>query len=1363
MNTEILEPLIQGRVEPYIYVFETKTIPNYLKVGDTYRPVSVRLDEWKKYFPDLYSPPSSSQKAKLEDNVYFRDFAVHSYLEKDLHKNRLERKKLYSKEIYYSKEFFENTTLEDVNAAINDIRDDYKNRTGKYEYYDANSKLPVHIAYAPQGSLIPRPNQQKAIDAFVKAVKNQRRNLLMYAVMRFGKSFTAMCCALKLKKIRQREKQFVVIVSAKADVCDEWRRTIECADNFRNIYEFIEPKELKNNYNLITDHLNNKENNKGIVLFLTLQDLQGSEIKEKHSQIFSQQVDLLIVDETHFGARAESYGKILQTTQFIGEKKHKYDFDDGLETKEADELLKGFDADTILHLSGTPYRILMGSEFQAEDIIAFCQYSDIVDEQKKWDAEHLDQSEEWENPYFGFPQMIRFAFNPNQSSIKRLEELKKQGVTYTLSALLKPQSIRKDDSGKHKEFVYETEVLGLLKAIDGTTDDENLFGFLDYPKIKEGNMCRHLVFVLPYCASCDAMEALLLNHAHEFKNLKDYKVINISGIDKPDSYKSPEAIKAAIEECEENDQKTITLTVNRMLTGSTVKEWDTMLFLKDTSSPQEYDQAIFRLQNQYVVDKCEIDKNGKRVEGKPPVKFNMKPQTLLVDFDPVRLFRMQENKAQIYNVNTDQAGNSKLEERIAKELMISPVITVNLKTHKMEEIQPVDIMNAVSEYSSNRGIMEEVSGLSVDMAMINNPTVWNVIQNENELGSKGGFKEKAAQGDGNELDTPDSQIPQGTSLQSDNNTHQDKNQDESDQTKSVIKKFQMYYARIMYYAFLSADKLLSVEDIVKSCGKGENKRIFNNLGLDKAVLEQFLKMDKFILRSLDYAIQHLNQLAHDQTKTPLEKAAVADKKFGRLGVSQIVTPDFVADSMIDLFSDAFLKECVKHKKPILDIASKKGEFAMALYRRFCKLNIPVEQFSDLIYSIPTSSISYEFTRNVYKMLALNVHNIAAGFTCYDLLTLKTDSGELDYDRIKNLLSPGEGFDKITVSDHLTERKLLKMKFEIIVGNPPYQLTLEDTSDKPVYHLFIDVACKISDRCSLITPARFLFNAGKTPKEWNSKILNDCHFKVVWYKSKSVEVFPNVDIKGGVSVFLYDKTRKFNAIGTFTAFEELNSILLKVKNSDFSPLSDYVYAPESYKLTQELHDDYPQIYKKLSTGHKYDVTSNIFEKLPEVFMDSKIDDGFVRVYGLINGERVFKWIKKRYLKATSNFDKYKIFIPKANGSGTLGEVLSTPIIGLPKIGHTQTFISIGQFASKTEASAALKYIKSKFARALLGTLKVTQDNKKASWGNVPLQDFTSESDIDWSKSIPEIDQQLYKKYGLTKEEIAFIESMIKPME
>ena len=154
---------------------------------------------------------------------------------------------------------------------------------------------------------------------------------------------------------------------------------------------------------------------------------------------------------------------------------------------------------------------------------------------------------------------------------------------------------------------------------------------------------------------------------------------------------------------------------------------------------------------------------------------------------------------------------------------------------------------------------------------------------------------------------------------------------------------------------------------------------------------------------------------------------------------------------------------------------------------------------------------------------------------------------------------------------------------------------------------------------------------------------------------------------------------------------------------------------------------------------------------------------VGIYGRSNNQRLIKYLDKKYLDGHPNLYKYKVILPKSNGSGKLGETLSSPIVAWPGIGHTQTFISIGSFDSNYEAEACLKYIKTKFVRLLLGTLKATQDNKKDTWANIPLQDFTDNSDIDWSKSIEEIDRQLYKKYELDQTEIDFIEKMIKPME
>ena len=144
-------------------------------------------------------------------------------------------------------------------------------------------------------------------------------------------------------------------------------------------------------------------------------------------------------------------------------------------------------------------------------------------------------------------------------------------------------------------------------------------------------------------------------------------------------------------------------------------------------------------------------------------------------------------------------------------------------------------------------------------------------------------------------------------------------------------------------------------------------------------------------------------------------------------------------------------------------------------------------------------------------------------------------------------------------------------------------------------------------------------------------------------------------------------------------------------------------------------------------------------------------------------RVYRWILEEYVDKPDNFNKYKVFLPASNGSGRLGESLSSPLVAEPNLGHTQTFMSFGAFNNQEEATALLKYIKTKFSRALLSILKVTQHNPISTWSNIPLQDFTDKSDINWSKSISEIDQQLFKKYNLNEEEIQFIETHIKEME
>ena len=345
----------------------------------------------------------------------------------------------------------------------------------------------------------------------------------------------------------------------------------------------------------------------------------------------------------------------------------------------------------------------------------------------------------------------------------------------------------------------------------------------------------------------------------------------------------------------------------------------------------------------------------------------------------------------------------------------------------------------------------------------------------------------------------------------------------------------------------------------------------------------------------------------------------------------------------------------------------------------------------------------------------------------------------------------------------------RIKFDFVIGNPPYQdETLGDNTGfaPPIYNRFMDESYKVSKAVELIHPARFLFNAGSTPKAWNRQMLSDEHFKIISYWADSSAVFPNNDIKGGVVVSYHDETQYYGAIGVFTPFVELNTILKRVtQHNSFNSMSSIVITRTAYRLTDALHADYPEAKSQLSNGHAYDMSTNIFARLPQVFHDERPEDGYdyIRIFGKDGTARVYKYIRADYVNVVKNLYSYKICLPKANGSGQFGEVFSQPVILTPGVGNTETFLSVGIFDTDDVARNALKYISSKFARAMLGILKTTQDLTPQKWKYVPIQDFTSDSDIDWSQSIHGIDQQLYAKYALTQDEIDFIESHVKEMQ
>ncbi|MBR7055214.1 MAG: Eco57I restriction-modification methylase domain-containing protein [Prevotella sp.] len=345
-----------------------------------------------------------------------------------------------------------------------------------------------------------------------------------------------------------------------------------------------------------------------------------------------------------------------------------------------------------------------------------------------------------------------------------------------------------------------------------------------------------------------------------------------------------------------------------------------------------------------------------------------------------------------------------------------------------------------------------------------------------------------------------------------------------------------------------------------------------------------------------------------------------------------------------------------------------------------------------------------------------------------------------------------------------------MKFDVIIGNPPYQE--ERTGDNkqfapPIYNYFIDEAHKIADITELVTPARFLFNAGSTPKEWNIKMLNNKHFKVLYYENDSSKFFGGTCISGGVAISYYDNTKVFIPIRTFTVYPETKSIMFKVvERKDFTSIVEIIDIQSRFNLSILLKE-YPMFIDATGGGRDNRLEKNIFEKI-SIFTNSPTNKDDIKILGIFNRDRTWKYICRKFIETSQLcLFKHKVIVSVSNGgAGNLGDnparIIGEPLIEYPGEGYTRTFIGIGAFEKEIEAKNCSKYVLTRFARLMIGISKTTQMINRDVWRYVPLQDFTPSSDINWSKSIAEIDEQLFDKYGLDEAERDFIRTKVKEM-
>ena len=1184
-----------------------------------------------------------------------------------------------------------------------------------------------------------RPEQEKAIKDTITQFKKSDR-MLWNAKMRFGKTL----CALEVAKRNGYKK--TLIYTHRPVVGDGW------FEDFEKLFYGTEYKFGSKMQGESIENLIDKET--PFVYFASMQDLRGSAAVggkfEKNEYIFLVDWDYVVVDEAHEGTK---------TT--LGER-----------VKEAILSADPHKIPKMLELSGTPFNLL--SDYKENEIYT---WDYIMEQRAKCEWENLHGGDS--NPYEDLPQMQIFTYNL-EKSFAGYVDVEDSAFNFREFFRTWTGNVAKDfkvmpSNEKIGDFVHENDVNAFLNLLSKKDDRTN------YPFSTDGyrSYFRHTLWMLPGVKEAKALSNLLNNHP-VFGN---FTIVNVAG-DGDEEVDTDDALKAVHNAISENADETysITLSCGRLTTGVSVREWTAVMMLAGSfnTSASAYLQTIFRVQTPANI-------NGKTKE-----------RCAVFDFAPDRTLKMVAEAGQL----STRAGSTSSDKAVMGEFLnYCPVIAIDGSDMKpynvdslLQQLKRAYTDRVVKNGFDDKHIYNDNLLKLDDIELSDFEKLKGIIgsskQSEKakdiDLNSQGFTDEEYAEIERVEKKSKKERTPEEIAFLKEKKNKRDN----AEKAMSILRGISIRIPLLMYGAEVAPHKNITCKEFVDLTDDSSWNE-FMPKGVTKDIYKKFVKYydaDIFVaagkqIRSTALAADSLSpterviKIASLFTtfKNPDKETVLTPWRVVNMHMSDCLggydfydekhedaldEPRFVDRGKVT--ADTFANVNAK----ILEINSKTGLYPLyvtySIYRKKLEAVPEKERTYEKQYALWIETVE----KNLFVICKTPMAKAITKRTLLGYRNGKINAHAFD-DLINQLKEKPEQFrDKITRGS-FWNREEKEMKFDAIVGNPPYQAENkgDGNGSDPVYHLFIDCARSVCDKGTFIHPARFLFNAGKTPKEWNKKILNDEHFKVIDYWANSSNVFPMVDVKGGIAITLWDSKQNFKKIGIFSAYSELRSIIDKVLKENFITFANLVYQRDLYHLTEKLYEENKWAENRQSKGHRYDVGSNVFEIFPELFTDDKPkgNNEYAQIYGRSTKGRKIKWVKKDYLKTPDNFNNYKVFVPKANGSGAIGEVLSTPLIGQPLIGHTVTFLSIGKFDSIGEASSLLKYIKTKFARTMLGTLKATQDNPRETWLNVPLQDFTDNSDIDWSKPIPEIDKQLYAKYNLTSDEISFIESMIKPME
>lgn len=494
-----------------------------------------------------------------------------------------------------------------------------------------------------------------------------------------------------------------------------------------------------------------------------------------------------------------------------------------------------------------------------------------------------------------------------------------------------------------------------------------------------------------------------------------------------------------------------------------------------------------------------------------------------------------------------------------------------------------------------------------------------------------------------------------------------------------------------------------------------------------------------------------------------------------LSNDEVFTPPDLANAMLDMLPESLFTD---PNTRFLDPACKSGVFLREIAKRLIK------GLED-VYPDLQKRIDHIFHKQLFGIAITQLTSLLSrrSLYCsvypngkYSVSEFKDSEGNIRFRRVNHTwgkdgncvfcsASKSQYDRDESLENHAYEfihvknvEEIFQMKFDVIIGNPPYQLSDGGykASATPIYNRFVDRAEKLNPRyLCMIIPSRWM-TGGKGLTDFRNKMINDKSIKILHDFPNSKDCFSGVDIKGGVCYFLRDR----NYEGKCQIFRHLKDEVRLTERYLVEP-GDSVFVREDRLLSikNKAWKDTKSSFESIVSSRKsYGLQGDVFSNTGKYGLPSMSEeslDGSLRVLGLIGNKRVYRYIPKDYPlpKQNPSLNKWKIFVPRNWGEGFLDDVPSSPVVAMPGDLCTETFIEFGPFNTKEEAENALSYFKTKFFRALVNIKKQDQGATKDVYHYVPLVSFEES----WT------DAKLYRKYGLSDEEISFIEENVKPMD